>query len=91
MHGRGRGGLLWADRVRRRAQIEAALVTDDADSCLPPMFIDQLGYLSGMTTQGDQKPGQDAYARFQDLRLELDRLLVPLNQLTTRLVEASPD
>ena len=76
------------------AQIEAALVTDDADSYPPPMFIDQLGYLYGMTTQGDQRPGQDAYDRLRDLRAQLDDLLAQLAQLTQRtnqLVQASPD
>ena len=58
------------------------------------MFIDQLGYLYGMTTQADQKLGQDAHARFADLRAELDQLLGTLGQLTqrtTQLIEASPD
>ena len=75
-------------------EVEMALVTDDADSYPPPMLIDQLGYLYGMTSQSDQKPGQDAYNRFRELRAELDGLLATLNQLTqrtSRLVEASPD
>ncbi len=76
------------------ARIEAALVTDNADSYPPPMFINQLSYLYGMTSRSDQRPGQDAYTRFQELRAELDGLLGQLNQLTqrtSRLVEASPD
>ncbi len=75
-------------------EIESALVTDTADSYPPPMLINQLRYLSGMTSRADQRPGRDAYDRFEELRAELDGLLSALDQLTqrtTRLVETVPD
>ncbi len=47
--------------------LREALVTDDGDSYPAPMFIDQLGYLHGFTTQGDHRPGADAYVRLEEL------------------------
>ena len=47
--------------------LRKALVTDDGDSYPAPMFIDQLGYLNGFTTQGDHRPGADAYVRLKEL------------------------
>ena len=52
------------------------------------------GIKSGMTSRADQRPGRDAYDRFEELRAELDSLLSALDQLTqrtTRLVETVPD
>ena len=75
-------------------EIESALVTDTSDSYPPPMLINQLRYLSGMTSRADQKPGRDAYVRYEELRAELDGLLAALDQLTQRttdLVETVPD
>ncbi len=53
-------------------RIHAALVTEEGDSYPAPMLIDQLGYLIGFTSQGDQKPGADAYDRLAQLKMELE-------------------
>ena len=37
-----------------------------------PMLIDQFGQISRMLSQADQKPGRDAYERFNDLVKELE-------------------
>lgn len=58
--------------------IEARLVTSEAGSYPQPMLIGQLEYLYGMTTQADQRPGQDAFERYDELRTELDGVLAEL-------------
>lgn len=65
-------------------ELTSAMVTDNSDSYPPPMFISQLGYLSGMTSRADQRPGQDAYERYDTLRAELDGYLATLEELEQR-------
>ena len=36
-----------------------------------PMLVDQLSYLFSMLNRADQKPGRDAYIRFDELHQEL--------------------
>ena len=50
------------------------LVTSDEGSYPPPMLIEQLDYLYYMTISADQRPGDDAYTRYRELRKELDAL-----------------
>jgi hypothetical protein len=72
--------------------LRAQLVTSDDGSYPPPMLIDQLGYLYGMTSRADQQLGQDAFARLETLRTELDGLLDEWSSMLQRhqmLSEAS--
>ena len=39
-----------------------------------PMLIDQIRYLASMINQADQRPGKDAYERYEDLKGELEKL-----------------
>ena len=61
-------------------ELETELVTSEKGSYPPPMLLDQLRYLYGMTTQADQQLGQDAFERFEELRGQLDRFLGKLEQ-----------
>lgn len=63
------------------SKIRALLVTDDSDSYPEPMLIDQLGYLYGFTTQGDHRPGRDAYHRLETLKGQLSEYLSTLRAL----------
>ena len=74
------------DRRRRVAEAESnpvvelqevrgQLVTDNSDSYPPPMLQSQIGYLRGMVTAADQKPGNDAYLRLDELQAQFDELL----------------
>lgn len=67
------------DRNRRRGgsevnpladlnAIRSELETDNSDSYPPPMLISQIRYLSGMTSSADQRPGNYAYSRYDELR-----------------------
>ena len=55
----------------RLAQIRAQLATEQGISYPRPMLIDQISYLYGFTSQGDHRPGQDAYTRLAQLQDEL--------------------
>jgi photosystem II stability/assembly factor-like uncharacterized protein len=48
---------------------------------LEPKLIRQLQYLAGMTRQADQKPGEDAYQRLNDIEIELEQLMKNLETL----------
>ena len=38
------------------------------------MLLSQIGYLGSMTSSADQRPGNEAYVRFDELRRELTML-----------------
>lgn len=64
--------------------IRTQLVTDASgkvSSYPQPMLIDQIAYLYGMTTRADQKPGRDAYERYQELGKQLETLRRQLGQV----------
>lgn len=42
---------------------------------LKPKLVRQLQYLAGMTRQADQRPGEDAYLRLDDIEKELQQLI----------------
>jgi hypothetical protein len=69
------GGPSRSNEVTQRlAALTGRLVT--AGGPYPqPMLIDQLANVLRMLGQADQKPGRDAYLRYDDLRRELDALL----------------
>jgi photosystem II stability/assembly factor-like uncharacterized protein len=48
---------------------------------LEPQLSGQFGYLLGMLTAADQRPGQDAYDRWSDLQMELAAALVEVDAL----------
>ncbi|TYP93358.1 Uncharacterized protein LX73_1059 [Fodinibius salinus] len=50
------------------------LVTSDEGSYQPPMWIDQAEYMYYMTISADQRPGNDAYTRFETLNKELKKI-----------------
>ena len=50
---------------------------------LEPQLQSQMTYLYGMVSSADQRPGQDAYDRFRDVKAELDELLERLTTLQT--------
>ena len=54
----------------------------------PPMLMSQLGYLLSMTSRADQHPGDDAYARYEQLRAELSNYVSEVDDLESRLREA---
>lgn len=58
----------------RLSALYAKLVT--AEGPYPqPMLLDQISYLSSMLNRADQKPGRDAYVRFDELNKELSGYL----------------
>lgn len=46
-----------------------------------PMFVDQLSYLNSLLSRADQKPGRDAYIRFDELNQELTLYLSEIGKI----------
>ncbi|MCH8286576.1 hypothetical protein IIB79_08635 [candidate division KSB1 bacterium] len=46
-----------------------------------PMLVDQISYLNSMLNRADQKPGRDAYERFDELNGLLSDYLNELRQI----------
>jgi len=46
-----------------------------------PQLLDQLGYLAGMIRRADQRPGQDAYERHEELQARLEQIRLQLERL----------
>lgn len=64
----------------RLSALYAKLVT--AEGPYPqPMLLDQISYLSSMLTRADQKPGRDAYVRFDELNQELSGYLSEIGEV----------
>ena len=64
-----------ANPVHELQEIRGRLVTDNSDSYPPPMLQNQIGYLRSMVMAADQKPGNQAYQRLQELQAQYDELL----------------
>ena len=63
--------------INPRAELEAVkaeLETDNSDSYPPPMLRSQIGYLQSMVTAADQRPGNHAYQRLDELQAWYDAL-----------------
>jgi hypothetical protein len=58
-------------------------------SQLKPKLLRQLTYLYGMTTQADQRPGDDAFQRLQDIEAELTKYLIRLERVLELLQDQS--
>ena len=64
----------------RLAVLYAKFVT--AEGPYPqPMLVDQISYLSSMLNRADQKPGRDAYVRFEELNRELTLYLSEIEKI----------
>lgn len=70
-------------RRERLEAIKAQLVTASGIAYPQPMLVDQVQYLYGMTTRADQRPGQDAYNRYEALRQQIDRLTAAVEAVAT--------
>lgn len=68
----------------RLAQIEDQLVTPEG-IYMQPMLIDQLRYLRSMLNQADQRPGKDAYERYEELRNRLNTIMTSYTKLGPKM------
>jgi hypothetical protein len=69
---------------KRLAQIEDQLVTPDGIYMMP-MLIDQVRYLRSMLNQADQRPGKDAYDRYDELRNRFNTIMTPYIKLGPKM------
>jgi photosystem II stability/assembly factor-like uncharacterized protein len=69
--------------------LEASLLSEREPVSYPePKLLNQISYLYGMTTSADQKPGEDAYVRLEQLQEQLSSYEQRLSGLTGRMDEA---
>ncbi|MEQ8424539.1 MAG: hypothetical protein RIA63_07500 [Cyclobacteriaceae bacterium] len=64
----------YQEEDKRLAQIQDQLITPEG-IYMTPMLIDQLRYLRSMLNQADQRPGKDAYERYDELKNRLNTIL----------------
>lgn len=73
----GKNKKQYSQEDKRLALIQDQLATAEG-IYMTPMLIDQVRYLRGMLNQADQKPGKDAYERFDELKRQLHHDAVKL-------------
>lgn len=69
---------------KRLAQIEDQLETADG-IYMTPMLIDQVRYLRYMLNQADQRPGKDAYDRYEELKNRFSTIMTPYIKLGPKM------
>jgi photosystem II stability/assembly factor-like uncharacterized protein len=69
--------------------LQAQLVDDPVGSYPEPMLVGQIGYLASMISRADQRPGQDAYRRHEQLRERLAGIEAELERLERLVAEGS--
>jgi hypothetical protein len=72
-----------AAALERIAAIEGRVVTRSGQAYPQPMLAAQASYLNGIVSGGDNRPHRDAYERYEELRVQLDRLRAELGSVTT--------
>ena len=50
-----------------------------------PVLIDQLNYLRQMLDQADQRPGKDAFDRYDELKLLVEKILTSYQNLKEKI------
>jgi len=74
-------GTYSGDALAELQTIQSFLV--DAGGSYPqPMLLNQIGYLQGMTGRADQRPGNFAYTRFDELSSQLKELQTRFSNVT---------
>lgn len=69
---------------KRLAQILDQLETPEG-IYMTPMLIDQLRYIRSMLNQADQRPGKDAYDRFDELKSRFNSVMTPYTKLSPKM------
>ncbi len=70
----GKKTKLYVQEDKRLALIEDQLVTPDG-IYMTPMLLDQVRYLRSMLNQADQRPGKDAYDRYEELSARFSSII----------------
>ena len=74
----------YSQEDKRLAHIQDQLVTADG-IYMTPMLIDQVRYLRYMLSQADQRPGKDAYDRYEELKNRFSTILAPYQKLGPKM------
>ena len=76
------GSGSYSGRTLQELEAIQALLVDAGGSYPQPMYLNQLRYLSGMTSRADQRPGNFAYSRFDELTQQLVDLKARFTRVT---------
>jgi hypothetical protein len=89
--GRVQAGVRRSSGEARRAfeELQAELVDEQVGSYPEPMLVGQIGYLASMIGRADQRPGQDAYARHEQLKERLAGVRAELERLERLIAEGA--
>jgi photosystem II stability/assembly factor-like uncharacterized protein len=83
----GRKGRQARLKEQRLSEIRQQFET--AEGIYPqPALIDQIRYLYSMLDRADQKPGRDAYQRFDELTVIVNKYIVEIKQIVTPAIGA---
>ncbi|HSJ08698.1 MAG TPA: hypothetical protein VK928_02265, partial [Longimicrobiales bacterium] len=61
-----------ATALQRLDALDERVVTRSGQAYPQPMLVSQVGYLSGIVSRGDNRPGRDAFERYEELRAAVD-------------------
>ena len=64
------------------SDLESKLVTTKG-RYQQPKLLAQLNYLAYMLKAADQRPGKDAYDRYEELKIQLESLIVEVQEFTS--------
>jgi len=70
----------YSGQALRELEAVQALMVDAGGSYPQPMFLNQVRYLQGMTGRADQRPGNFAYIRYDELTAQLATLEARVNR-----------
>ena len=63
------------------ARLEERIVTRAGQSYAQPRLLDQISYLNGIVSRGDDRPHADAFVRHDELRAELEAIRQELRRV----------
>ncbi len=68
------------DKIKALKEIRSLLITDSGPYP-QPMMLSQISYLNSMISRVDQKPGNHAFLRYEELKSQLEDLKLEFNEL----------
>lgn len=64
------------------ARLEERIVTRAGQSYAQPMLLDQISYLNGIVSRGDDRPHSDAFTRYEELQAEAEAIRRELRRVS---------
>jgi hypothetical protein len=68
------------EKIKALKEVRSLLITDSGPYP-QPMMLSQISYLNSMISRADQKPGNHAFLRYEELKSQLENLELEFNKL----------